>query len=100
MRRVFPRKQPAAAVSATVAAREKPLSEFAEETMRIVNIMLAVVVVGAAAALLNATGLARILPDTASAGQAHSESDQGGNRWCARLVWLRTPAVHASHGAP
>ncbi len=68
--------------------------------MRIVNIMLAVAVVGAAAALLNATGLARMLPDPASASQARSEGDQGGNRWCARLVWLRTPAVHAAHGAP
>jgi hypothetical protein len=70
--------------------------------MRVVDIVLAVVVVGAAAALLpawqgNATGLAHILPNSARAGQARSEGDHEGNRWCARLVWLRTPAVHTAH---
>jgi hypothetical protein len=73
--------------------------------MRVVDIMLALVVTGAAAGLIpvwqeNATGLARILPNTASAGQAYGADEHEGNRWCARLVWLRTPAVHAAHRAP
>jgi hypothetical protein len=70
--------------------------------MRIVDITLAVAVMGAAAGLWqgSATGLAGILPSSASAGQARGADEHQGSRWCTRLVWLRLPAVRAAHRAP
>jgi len=64
--------------------------------MRIVDIVIAAAVLGAAVGLWqgSAAGLTRLLPAT----EANGGDEQRGSRCCGRLVWLRQPAVHAAHG--